>query len=194
MANLGVPAFLDSGCLPTKLSIFNHYLMIREEGLKEGRWKFNTPISDICKAAIEDVKTQWEKTEIPTFFKSNPRKALRWINDIVTDAKLLLKIPTERRSELFGSEMLVLLDMAVCQHPDLETCCCAAGSRVPAAWMPILQGQRGPRLQVKMLTRQSLSLRNAKKLKLTYEEEEEVKREKKREERQAKEEEQRKSR
>ena len=101
MANLGVPAFLDSGCLPTKLSIFNHYLRIREEGLKEGRWKVNTPINNICKVVIEDVKAQWEKTEIPTFFTAHPR-----INDIVTDAKLLLKIPIERRSELFVSEMV----------------------------------------------------------------------------------------
>ena len=144
MAGLGVLAYLDSGCLPTKTSTYNHYLRIREEGVKEGRWKVNTPISEICKAVSDDVRTQWEKTSIPTLFTADPKKASKVISDLVAEARSLLKTPISHRSETFGSEMEVLLDMAVCQHPNLELCSCAALAKVPAASFSFLQDQWGP--------------------------------------------------
>ena len=54
------------------------------------------------------------------------------------------------------------------------------------AWKSFLQDQRGPRLEGKKLTQQSMSLRTADKLKLNPSEEEALMKEKKREERRAK--------
>ena len=186
MTVLGVPAFLDSGCLPTKASIYNCYLKIREEGVKDGRFKVNSPISEICKTVGHDVRAQWEKTTIPTLFTSNPKKASKLISDLVTDVRSLLKTPIDRRSESFGSELEVLLDMAVCHHPNLESCSCSLLEKVPEAWLSFLQDQRGPRLQGKKLTKQSLSLRVADKLTPTEEEKNALQRERKREEKRAK--------
>ena len=122
MTDVGVPTRLDTGCLPTKKSIFNHHLKIREEGVEEGRWKENTPVSQVCKTTFNDVKTQWEKTSIPSLFSVDPKKAMKMMVQVVLDTRSLLKLPIKRRTKTFGSDIEVLLDMAVCKHEDLETC------------------------------------------------------------------------
>ena len=186
MSGLGVPAFLESGCLPTKSSIYNHYLRIREDDVKEGRWKVNSPISEICKTVSDDVWAQWEKTTIPTLFSSNPKQASKIISYLITEARSLLETPLSHKKEVFGSEQKVLLDMVVCKHSYLEFCNCKASEKVPKPWFSFLQDQWGPRLQGSKLTKHSLSLRTADNLTLTEDEKVAIDSERKREERQSK--------
>ena len=59
--------------------------------------------------------------------------------------------------------------MATCQHSEKENCNCPEGLKVPSAWLSFLQDQRGPRLQGKKLTQQSLSFRTSDNLQSTPE-------------------------
>ena len=70
-----VPVFLDTGCLPTKLSIFNHYLQTRDDGVKTGKWKSNTSLSEISKVISDDINILWGKTAIPTLFFLQHKKS-----------------------------------------------------------------------------------------------------------------------
>ena len=149
---LGVASFFDTGCLPTKVSVYNHYLKTRENGVKGGRWKSNIATSEVIKIVKEDVKCQWERTQIPTLFPTNPKKAERLITSTIEEAKTLLKIPSDCRDENFASEMNILLDLAACHHQNGESFGCPSTSRVPAAWKPFLLDQRGSRIMRKKLT------------------------------------------
>ena len=131
------------------------------------------------------MKCQWERTQIPTLFLTNPKKAERLITSTIEEAKTLLKIPSDRRDENFASEMNTLLDMAACHHQNRESCCCSSKSRVPAAWKPFLLNQRGSRVMTEKLTNLSLSLRTANKIQLSPEEVKAVESERKTEQRKA---------
>ena len=80
---LGVASFFDTGCLPTKVSVYNHYLKTRENGVKGGRWKSNIATSEVIKIVKEDVKCKWKRTKIPTLFLTNPKKAERLITSTI---------------------------------------------------------------------------------------------------------------
>ena len=65
---LGVAAFFDIGCLPTKVSVYNHYLNTCENFVKGGRWKRNIATSEVIKIVKKDVKCQWEhRKAVPSF-------------------------------------------------------------------------------------------------------------------------------
>ena len=145
---LGVPTPLDEGSLPTKASIFNQYLQVRSDGITSGRFKQNTPLSEISKVVLTDVKSQWDKTHIPSIFSTDPVKAQRMITNVLIESKAMMKVPVACREQQFGSKLNTLLDMAVCSHLESHTCNCPASMKVPLAWQPFLQDQRGHRLMV----------------------------------------------
>ena len=97
---LGKPFSLCSGCLPTKVCIYNLYLKMREEGVKSGNWAHNIPISEVVKTVSECVKDQWDKTEITSVFFTEPVKAERKISEVVMKIKLCskLRLAEERRT------------------------------------------------------------------------------------------------
>ena len=127
---LGTPAPLEQGTLPTKLDIYNHALYIRKVMESEGSWKQNTKIFEVVKRVSEDIKNQWDKTDIPTFFETEPEKAERKVREVLKSGKNLTKTPVSRRSEGFASEMNYLLDLAVCSHDSTESCICPAVKKV----------------------------------------------------------------
>ena len=87
---LGKPSSLCSGCLPTKVCIYNLYLEMREEGVKSGKWAHNIPIGEVVKNVSEGVKDQGDKTEITSLFFTDPVKAERKISDVVLKCSKLL--------------------------------------------------------------------------------------------------------
>ena len=127
---LGLPSQLDHGSLPTKLSVFNHMLKIRKEKERAGIWKHNTPLSEVVKKVSSDLKTQWEKTDIPTYFQIDQVKAHRKVLEVLQYAKQLTKIPVHRRGENFGSDLNSLLDVSICLHDDSKNCSCPPSHKV----------------------------------------------------------------
>ena len=127
---LGTPAPLEQGTLPTKLDIYNHALHIRKVMEKNGTWKQNTKLFEVFKKVSEDIKAQWEKTDIPTYFETDPDKAERKVKEVLKIGKALTKTPVSRRSEGFASEMNCLLDLAICSHTSNESCICPAVRKV----------------------------------------------------------------
>ena len=96
---LGVPSFLNSGCLPTKTSVFNDYMQFREEGVTSGKWEQNVPFSEVVRTVSECVKEQRETTDMPTLFSSDTVKAYRKVSEVVIQARSLLKTPKARRKK-----------------------------------------------------------------------------------------------
>ena len=75
---LGVPADLDSGCLPTKADIYNLYKKLRDEGIKSGQWKNGTvSLREVAKVTFQEVQKQWSKTDITTIFSEHLEKAVK---------------------------------------------------------------------------------------------------------------------
>ena len=144
----GTPIFLDSGCLPTKASIFNHSLAVKKKKEAEGVWRHNTVLSDVVKVVREDVKNLWDKTSIPNYFDTDPGKADRKVLEVLKQGRILLKTPISRRDTNFASNMSTLLDMSLCNHEDVGACSCPAYHKAPASWVDFLQDQRGPRIKV----------------------------------------------
>ena len=152
----GKPSSFCSGCLPTKASIYNLYLTMREEGVESGKWPHNIAISEVVKTVSERVKDQWDKTEITSLFFTEPLKAERKVLEVVMKMKTLLKTPVDRRKKDFEiklNEFSGLLDLAACDHTTVSSCSCPPSRKVPEAWRSFLQDQRGPRLQCSLLNR-----------------------------------------
>ena len=124
----GVPTQLSHGCLPTKLAIYNHALYARK--LREGTLKHNTSLSDFVKAVCLDIKSLWDKTDIPNYFDSDPEKAERKVSEVIKFGKLRAKVPVNRRGEDFGEDLDTLLDFSICQHASLQSCVCTAEHKV----------------------------------------------------------------
>ena len=147
---LCVAAPLDQGSIPTKASIFNYYLQVRSNGIKSGRWKLNTPLSELSNVVLADVKIQWDKTHIFSIFSTDPVKVQRMIMNVLTESKAMMKIPVAHREQNFGSKLNTLLDMADCSHSESQACnCnCPASMKVPVTWQHFLQDQHGPWVKV----------------------------------------------
>ena len=117
---LGVPAPLDQGSLPTKVSIYNHYLKVRSDGINSGRWKLNALLTELSKVVLADVKIQWHKTYIPSIFSTDPVKAQRMILNVLAESKAKMKIPVAHREQNFSSKLNTFLDMAVWSHSESD--------------------------------------------------------------------------
>ena len=66
---LGEPGDLQTGCLPTKKSVYNLYKKILDDMIKSGQWKQgNVKTAEIAKLVSKEVSVQWGKTDIPTLF------------------------------------------------------------------------------------------------------------------------------
>ena len=124
----GVSTQLSHGCLPTKLAIYNHALHARK--LREGTLKHNTSLSDFVKAVCSDIKSLWDKTDIPNYFDSDPEKAEKKVSEVIKFGKLRAKVPVHRRGEDFGEDLDTLLDFSICQHASLQSCVCTAEHKV----------------------------------------------------------------
>ena len=124
----GVPTQLSHGCLPTKLAIYNHALHARK--LRVGPLRHNTSLSDFVKAVCSDIKSIWDKTDIPNYFDIEPEKAERKVSEVIKYSKLRAKVPMHRRGEDFGEDLDILLDFSVCQHANIQSCVCPAEHKV----------------------------------------------------------------
>ena len=62
---LGAPARMDPGNLPTCQQVFSHYLYLRSEKIGTGEWKINVPQLTVVREVMNDVLAQWGKTPIP---------------------------------------------------------------------------------------------------------------------------------
>ena len=185
---LGVPADLDSGCLPTKVDIYNLYKKLRDEGIKSGQWKNGTvSLREVAKVTCQEVQKQWSKTDITTIFSEHPEKAVKEVCGVVLQAQKLQKIPVHKRKSDFGHELLCLLDFSVCQHTDTGSCDCTEANKVPEQWREFLSDQRGERQQCSFLNRQRLRAATVFHPEVTPEEIKDRENEKKRQERKVKE-------
>ena len=126
--SFGVPTPLSQGCLPTKISIYNHALNARK--LSEGTLRHNTSIGDFAKVVTADIKTLWDKTDIPNYFDVDPEKAERKVMEVIKCGKQRAKVPISRRVENFARDLDILLDFAICQHDSIMDCVCPADHKV----------------------------------------------------------------
>ena len=60
--------------------------------IKSGQWKQgNVKTAEVAKLVSKEVSVQWGKTDIPTLFTSNNRKAEKEIVKVIDKGKYLLK-------------------------------------------------------------------------------------------------------
>ena len=126
-AKLGEPTKLRQDCLPTQRDVYNHYLHLREIKQKSGEWQHNTPQLEQVRALLDDVKRQWDKTQIPHTLEG--RKGEKLIINLLTKTKSLVKIQLNRRDEEFGKELDQLFDVSYCSHLNYP-CMCPADHQV----------------------------------------------------------------
>ena len=122
MCSLGEPVQLREDILPTGQDIFNHFLNLNIIKCRSGEWKHNTLLSVKVESVLKDVAAVWDRTGISHSLagKNGERK----ITSILTKAKKLNKVALDRRDGNYGKELKVLFDVAVCHHPEDETCTC----------------------------------------------------------------------
>ena len=72
---------------------------------------------------------------------------------------MMVKTPVKRRGADFGRESEHLFDIALCQHKDMASCSCEAGSKVPPNWREFLLDQRGDRKSKALYSERVKSLR-----------------------------------
>ena len=185
---LGVPADLDTGCLPTEANIYNLHKKLRDEGIKSGQWKNGTvSVREVAKVTCQEVQKQWSKTDITTILTIDPEKAVKEVCRVVNKAQTLQKLPVHKRKSDFGHEMNCLLDFSVCQHTDTGSCDCTEANKVPEQWRDFLSDQRGKRQQCSFLNHQRLRAATVFHPEVTFEEIEARENEKKSDERKVKE-------
>ena len=122
LGTFGVPTKLSQGCLPTKVSIYNHALYARK--VREGLLKHNTSHSDFVKVVSLEIKKVWDKTDIPNYFDIDPKKAERKVTEVIKLGKIRAKVPVDRRGADFARDLDILLDFSVCKHDRIESCDC----------------------------------------------------------------------
>ena len=157
MTDLGQAERLDPGNLPTSLQLFSYYLHLRSVKVSSGEWKSNVPKLTVVKEVVKDMMSQWDKTAIPHLMKNRTQE--RKLLKIVEKCGLMVKTPVERRGGNFGKELDQLFDIALCQHEDMGSCSCDAGSKVPPNWRDFLLDQRGVRQSKALYSDRARSLR-----------------------------------
>ena len=187
MAVLGVPSWMNEGFLPTLLKIYNHYLKVKQEKEDSGEWTHNISNNTVIKVICSDIKDVWDRTQIPNILTAQMRKSQKKVSDIIHKTKNLMKKSPKKRGENFGNELNYLVDFSKCLHESSIDCNCSPSEKVPFAWQDFLRDQRGLRVQMTRLTRNTLSLRTADTLELSAREKEAIEKENKKEARKARE-------
>ena len=113
---LGVPTSLSCGCLPTQLSVFNFSVKVRQD------LRHNASSSEVLDTVFSEVKSIWNKTEIPKFCETDKKKVKKTISEIITKGRSLQKTPVGRRASNLGSILDCFLDLSHCNHYSSEEC------------------------------------------------------------------------
>ena len=174
MAVLGVPSRMNEGYLPTALEIYNHYLKVKQEKEDSGEWTHNISNNTVIKVICSDIKNVWDRTQIPNILTAQMRKSQKKVSDIIHKAKNLMKKSPKIRGENFGNELNYLVDFSKCLHESSINHNFSSSEKVPFAWQDFLRDQRGLRVQMTRLTRNTLSLRTADTQKLSAREKEAI--------------------
>ena len=156
---LGTPARMDPGNLPTCQQVFSHYLYLRSENIGTGEWKINVPQLTVVREVMNDVLAQWGKTPIPHEKNEKYRLLEKKITNIVKKCQQMMKKPVERRGTGYGQELNQLFDISLCNHKDFQDCNCDPVNQVPPNWREFLLDQRSDRQSKVLYSERVQSLR-----------------------------------
>ena len=137
----GYPGPIPENQLPTKLDLYNHYRMLRNENSKSTR-------DDIAKELTEVIVRIYEKSSIPTISEI---KIKQYINSCVIErakyhGKSIQNKQQPDRIQDIISEFNVLFDISSCKCPIEEgNCFCSFDKKIPGREWPFLLDQRNAR-------------------------------------------------
>ncbi len=137
----GYPGPIPENQLQTKLDLYNHYRMLRNENAQSTR-------EDVAKELTQEIVRIYEKSSIPTLSEI---KITQYINSGVIERAKYHGKSIQNKQQLdriqpIIFEFNVLFDVSSCKCPIQEgKCFCSLDKKIPSREWPFLLDQRNAR-------------------------------------------------